>query len=176
MDPIAGTPETTTALGGRTRESRRRLRVVRSVMLLLVMAVALCAAVVWQRNQVRIGDEADRFEGQIAGLIEALERTGTLPLSYPPLQPEKAVPARFNYIGADMVRQLRDDPEPYIVAYTDRIRRVLGADVRLVAIRDGGRIRIEQMGVAAFVRRWDAQTARAGASGVDGPDEGDPPP
>ncbi|MCP4247153.1 MAG: hypothetical protein GY778_08895 [bacterium] len=175
MDPIAGTPGTTAEFGNRTRASRRRLRVVRSAVLLLVMALALCAAVVWKRNRDRIGHAADRFEGQIAGLVEALEHSGTLPLSYPPLLPDKAAPASFNYIGTDMVRQLRDDPGPYIVAYTDRIRRVLGADVRLVAVRDGNRIRTEQMGMDTFTQRWDAQTARARAEEERTADGADPP-
>ena len=136
------------------REHRRRRRVFRSLLLLIAMAIGLCVLVIWHRNSVRLAQATDIFEGHLAGLIETFEATGTLPVSYPSWQPDQRPipPHEFTYIDADMVRCLRNSPEPLIIAYTQQIRQIFGPDLRVVAVREGGRIELQKWPVDRFNR------------------------
>lgn len=136
------------------RAHRRRRRVFRSILLLMAMAIGLCVLVIWHRNSVRLGQATGVFEGHLAGLIETFETTGTLPLSYPPGRPGQPPipPQEFTYIDEDMVRYLRDWEEPFIIAYTQRIRQIFGPDLRVVAVKEGGRIELREWPLDRFNR------------------------
>jgi len=131
----------------REREGHRRRRIVQKILLLALMATALCVVVVWQRNRVRLADASERFRSQLSGLQEFYQSTGTLPGAYP--FPDeligRVVAEKFTYVGGELTRLLGPSRDDLIVAYTPSIRQVFGSDVRIVALVEGDRLRVERI-------------------------------
>jgi len=166
VQQASGSEWDVSAQAARGRERRRRIRVAQSVAVLFAAAIVLCVVVIWQRNWVRLRAAQEQFEAYLPGLREALEVTGTLPLVYPRLDPDGQTdpPMAFIYIDSNTVHQLRPSQEPMIVAYSPSVRLILGADERIVAIREGGDIRVTIMRADQFARRLGEQQRRAEAA------------
>jgi hypothetical protein len=128
--------------------------------------VVLCVVVIWQRNWVRLQAATEQFEGHLSGLVETVKATGVLPLVYPPPTTEKqpVLSPDFTYIDSAMVRHFRSSSEPVIVAYSPAVRLILGADDRVVAIKEGNEIRVTVMPTDRFARRFADQKRRAQAA------------
>jgi len=160
-------PATTVeALAGRvtaSRQRRRRIRVLRNVAALLVMAVAVFLVVVWQRNTVRLETAQSGFESRAAELVRTFEATGKLPLFYSSRDSEEASTAkgRLNYVDPEMARRLQASRRPVIVAYSEVIRQIVRPDRRVVAIKDGDTIRFEVLSTRQFRAAFARQEAPA---------------
>lgn len=147
----------------RGRERLRRRQVLRGVLLLLLIGVLLCAGAVRFRNRGRLTTATADFEAQVAGLVRTYHETGTLPLFYPP-RDAVALPtqaAGFTYLDSATLRHLRDSSEDLIVAYSGTVRQILGPDARVVAVRQGGQIRITTMRTPQFQQLLAEQEQRA---------------
>ena len=150
----------------RSRARHRRARTAKSVVALVLAAVALCVVVIWQRNWVRLKSAREQFEEHLPGLVETVQATGTLPLVYPPPAPGEltARPTSFTYIDSTMVRYYRSSQEAPIIAYSPAVRLILGPDQQVAAIKEGNEIRVAVMGADRLRRRLVEQERRVEAA------------
>jgi hypothetical protein len=160
------------------RERQRRRQVWRSVVAVIVIGALLLGVSIRFKNRKRVTAARAAFEAKIAGLKEAVEKTGTLPLFYPPRGPDglPAAEPGFAYLDAATVQHLRDSEEGLLVAHTTGIRQILGEDVRIAAAWRGGRLEIRVVAnhelrqtLAEQHRRTEAAIEAAGGSNLELP-------
>ena len=166
MHQAVGSDWDVSAQAARGRERHRRARTVKTVVALVLAAVALCVVVVWQRNWVRLRSARERFEKHLPGLVETVQATGMLPLVYPPPAPGELTPGptSFTYIDSAMVRYYRSSQEAAVVAYSPAVRLILGPDQQVVAVKEGEDIRVVVMRADQLRRRLAEQERRVEAA------------
>lgn len=140
-----------------------RRRVLRSVFLLLVIGILSFAGAVKLRNRARLTEATDRFQAQIADLQQTHKSTGTLPVFYPSADLSEPLPdtTGFTYAEPAVIRYARTSSGPVIVAYSSDVRQILKPERQVVAILDGGSIRIGTLTTGELRRRLQAQRRAA---------------
>ncbi len=125
--------------------AKARRRLGRTIAPLFIAAVALCAVVVWHRDETHIAKALERLKPYRATLQEHLDGTGSLPPRFPNGSDHDAesVTPGFRYLEPEIIAWANSAGRPVIVGLGSANGLIVRANGRAVMICDGDHVRVE---------------------------------
>jgi hypothetical protein len=145
------------------RVQERRTWVARSSAVLIVFGLCTLSLIVVRRDRAHQATLVRALKLYVTVLEDTLAKTGYLPAGWDvgDLEHQVAVPRdAFNYVDGAMREYALAADVPTMIAWSEMMPKMLGADGRAVAVFNGGHIDVVWMSEGEFRRRLDKQEAR----------------